>query len=262
MSKIIKFVSVNTTPVNVPPPSILATAEALEVISQETELSEVLPEEQGQPINELAEAAKEEADNIIAAAQDQAADILATARQQAEQVKAAAQEEGFQLGFQQGMTEGMTQGEAAAQEKAQEFLNTAAATADQRVAAASADAAAMLAGAERQIVDIAMTVARKILAREIEENPLTILPIVKAALGEVSDQEQLILHVSPADYDFVVQAKPELQAALSRDNGLSIIADESLKDGDCVVDSPYGTIDARIDVQLEMLKAVLRDIAP
>lgn len=216
------------------------------------------------------EDARAAARNTVAAAEKQAAAIMDEAGEAAEELKAKAREQGFaegrEAGLEDGRREGYEQGrkegEEAGMAMAAQAIEEAARQARSTISVAEEQARQTLLGAERQIVDMALTLARKILAREIEENPMAVLPIVQAALGRVRDQEQITLRVNPQDYELVLLARHELQAALQNDNSLTIAPDDTLKNGDCVIDTPYGNLDARIDTQFEILKNALRDITP
>jgi flagellar assembly protein FliH len=203
-------------------------------------------------------AAESEAREMMAAAREQAAALVAAAEEQA----AAIRREAYDESYRQGFAEGQAHGEAAAREQAAGDLAAAAGRAEDMLAVARKQATEELQAAERQLVELALAVAAKILAREGAENPTAVLPMVKEALAKVRDQEQVTVRVNPASYDFLLAARPELQAALAGDVALTVAADSSLKEGDCVVETPFGTVDARIDTQLELVRAALRDVMP
>ena len=115
--------------------------------------------------------------------------------------------------------------------------------------------------AERQIVDIALAVARKILAYEISENPMVVLPLVKTALAKVCDQEEVVIRVSVDDFDAVQLAKNDLQIMVGREQALKIIVDSTITGGSCIIDTSYGTVDARVDTQFENIKKALQGVA-
>ena len=76
------------------------------------------------------------------------------------------------------------------------------------------------------------------------------------------DQEQITVRVNPENYEAVLAARLQLQASLTRDNALTVAADSSLAQGDCVLETPYGKVDARIDTQLELVKTALKELIP
>jgi len=254
LPKIIKCVALHDLPVIV---GKLPSEEKDNKSLEET----VVPEDWRQWEQE-AKAAREQAEERLAQARQQADALLAETRLTAEQLRQTAREEGMQSGHQQGYQQGLEEGKTAAAQLMQEQVQAAAAKAEHMVQLAEQERINAVLAAERQIVEVTVTVLRKVLAREIEENPMVVLPIVKAALEKVCDQEQVTVRIHPEDYDLVLQARRDLQAMLGREQALTVLADHTVSVGGCVVDTPCGTVDARIDAQLEALIKVLQDVCP
>ena len=51
-----------------------------------------------------------------------------------------------------------------------------------------------------------------------------------------------------------------LSPVLDGNATLNVEADESLKPGDCIAESPNGTVDARLATQMDMVKAAVRNV--
>ncbi len=249
MSKIFKGVSLRETPhvVTYTPPRLPEPEPDEESFADEEGAEE-----------EILTAAGGEAIGIISAARETAAAVVAAANDDAAKLRREAYDEGYEKGF----AEGQARGEAAGLEQARGAIAAAAEQASQIVALARQQADESFRAAERQVVELALAVASKVLAREMAENPTVILPIVKAALDKVQDQEQITIRVNPECYELVLAARSELQAGLARAGSVAVLADAALKSGDCIVETPYGTVDARIDTQLDLVKAALKELLP
>ncbi len=255
MPKIIKCVALHDLPVVVgklPP----AAKESKPVVAEP-----VMPEEWRQWEQE-AKAVRQQAEEALSLARQQAEALLADARQAAEQLRQEARTEGMHAGYEEGYQQGLAEGQAAAVQMMQEQVEEAAKKAEHMIELAQQEKVDAVLDAERQIVEVTVAVLRKVLAREVEENPMVVLPIVKAALEKVRDQEQVTVRIHPEDYDLVLQARRDLQAMLGREQALTVLADHTVAVGGCVVDTPCGTVDARIDAQLEALIKVLQDVCP
>lgn len=256
MSRIFKSITLRETPL-----VLVHKAPVVEEPAPEEEepAGEAVPEEVAKAaVQAAAQAASGEAMGIVADAREKAAAVMAAAGEEAARLRQEAYDEGFQQGFE----DGQARGEAEGLERARGAVEEAAAEAERIVALARQQADAALAAAERQIVELALAVAGKVLAREVAENPTQILPLVRAALDRVQDEEQVTIRVHPGCYEQVMAARPELQAALSRAAALAVVADATLQEGDCIVETPYGAVDARVDTQLGLVKAALRDMLP
>ena len=208
-------------------------------------------------VDDLMSSATREVATIIAQAKATAESCLSEANQQVAPIKQQAYDEGHQQGYQEGLIQGKQAGVA----EMQQVIEQGIAKTVQMSAAGEEAAKQMILAAEEQIVEIALAVARKILAYEIAENPMVVLPLVKAALQKVSDQEDVVIRVSMDDFDAVLQAKKELQTMVGREQALKIIVDSTIESGSCVIDTSYGTVDARVDTQLETIKKALQGVA-
>jgi flagellar assembly protein FliH len=250
LSRIIKFASVQEEPL------IINNHRPAFAIVEQTEDSAAEPE------REQIQEAIDEAKKILDDAKKQAETCISQALQEAEQLRQQACEAGRQEGYQAGYSEGVRQGKEQAELEMTNKINSASETAENILADARQEYQETLIKAEREIVKIALAVARKILAREIDENPTVILPIVKTALEKVRDQESIIIRVNPIDYDIVVQSKRDLQIMIGCEDALSVVSDNTVSPGGCMIDTPYGTVDASLDIQFEAIKRALEEIMP
>lgn len=226
-----------------------------------------------QQLDNVIDDTKAEAADIIAQAKITAEQCIQEAQQQAIMIKQQAQAEGHQqgyeegskaghdAGYQTGYQEGLLQGQQLGRSEMDQEIAEAVAKTKQILAAGEEEAKKMMLDAERQIVDIALAVARKIIAYEIAENPLVVLPLVKAALEKVSDQEEVVIRVSVDDFDSVLMAKNDLQTMVGRENALKITVDHTIQSGSCIIDTSYGEVDATVDTQFETIKKALQGVA-
>lgn len=243
-----------TLPCKMEKPAIKAISE------QDTGVSEVeISEEAQSAIAEYLEQSKAEAQTIIeqaqaeaqvaiAQAQTEAQTITSEAQQAAEQLKDEAMQQGKELGVQQGREEGHQ--EVAA------LLAQAAKIVDY----AKQEREAILASCENDILDLAISVAAKVIHTEIMINPEIVAAVVKDAIEKAKDQERVIIRINPADFETIVAEKQALYAILRRETGMELRADIGVETGGCVIETDYGAIDARIDTQLESVKNALRGV--
>jgi flagellar assembly protein FliH len=211
---------------------------------------------------QLLDKAKAEAEAILAEASNEASQRLAQAEKMIDQIKEQAHQEGYQAGYEHGVKQGIEQGKAAGLEIVKNKIESASEQANNILANAEKQAGQTLFRAEHQIVEIALGIARKILVREIEENPMTILPVVRAALEKIRDQEEVTIRANPEDIEIVNHAKRDLQQIIGGDKRLTITPDHTVNPGGCVIDTKNGTVDASIDTQFQLIKQALQDVLP
>jgi len=212
-------------------------------------------------IDDLMAAANEKIATMIEEAKAHKERCLSEANQQAELTKQQAYDTGHQEGYQQGYDEGILKGKEAILTEMQQTIEQTNEKNHQSIVDTKEEIKKMMLDAERQIVDIALAVARKILAYEISENPMVVLPLVKTALAKVCDQEEVVIRVSVDDFDAVQLAKNDLQIMVGREQALKIIVDSTITGGSCIIDTSYGTVDARVDTQFENIKKALQGVA-
>ncbi len=128
------------------------------------------------------------------------------------------------------------------------------------LAAAGAARDRLLAAAERELADLAIAVARKVLGRELAQ-PGAVRSIAAAALAQARGRREVVLRVSPADAAALRDAAAPLGAILER-AALSVREDPALAPGDVVVETEAGHVDARVETQLAALARALAETPP
>ena len=214
-------------------------------------------------------------ERILADAESTAQAMLANAREEAERIRSDAAEEAeawwqsrreedelhrqeqAKLGYEDGYRAGA---EEAGQALAREWdgrMNEARHIVEQAYAAKEA----VIAEAERFAVELSCAIAEKIVGQALSEAPELSLRLFGQALSRRKEQGVITLCVSPAQFAFVQAAKDELTASLDSQAELQIVPDSSVKEGGCIVRSAFGSIDARVDTQLDAIKQQLLHIA-
>lgn len=175
---------------------------------------------------------------------DQAAavmDVLAEARAEADQIRRQALEEGYAAGRHEAL-------EALAPALA------ALASATDEVRAAQAETAAEL---ERRAVELGMALAQKVLAGALSVEPERVLDSVQGSLRGIVERERVIVMVNPDDLEIVQGAAEELKATLGGIEHCVIEAERRVGRGGCIVRTPVGDVDARIETKLERATEVV-----
>jgi flagellar assembly protein FliH len=111
--------------------------------------------------------------------------------------------------------------------------------------------------AETAIVKLSLAIARKLLDREIEINPYSILSVARSALKKVVDSENIRIKVNPADLEMIENHKGEFLEQLGKNSGIRIESDGAIQPGGCVIETSFGDIDARMDRQFQLIEQAL-----
>ncbi|MBI5878733.1 MAG: hypothetical protein HZB53_13870 [Chloroflexi bacterium] len=199
-------------------------------------------------------------EDVLCAYQAEAEALVRDAKMRAESLIAAARAEGDrmrQAAVADGFAEGHAHGLAAAQDEARAQLESVL-----RMAASAADSKAkLIAQAEPTIVELAIAVAKKILDEQVEINPRVVAQIAARAIEQVSGVDRIVVRVNPRD---VEQLQAAWQEALSSSSGVrsfEIVADRRVGLGGCVIETPFGRVDAQIDTQLKNIRETFNGAA-
>ncbi len=114
----------------------------------------------------------------------------------------------------------------------------------------------MLVEAEEQVLKLALAIAQKVILEEPKQNPNMVRNIVKEAIKQLIDKEELVVKVHSND---VVSIKEIENQLFTTGVGakVKIVADDYITAGGCIVESRSGSIDADLKTQCEEIKSNL-----
>lgn len=110
------------------------------------------------------------------------------------------------------------------------------------------------------IVPLAIASVKKIIGKELETNPETILSMITKALKEVTQQKRIIIYVNPHDLSLVEQARPELKKIVEYADSLIVATKPEVAQGGCIIETETGIVNAQLDVQLSALERAFSSI--
>lgn len=154
-----------------------------------------------------------------------------------EALQATAWETGLQEGYQAGLQQA-----AAEQEAATARLATL-------VDQAALDAHQFARALEQQLVELALAVAAKVIAREVERDPTLVVGVVRDTLAELQDATVVRVRVHPEDHPLVAPHWERLRQQRGSEQG-TLLADEHVSRGGCVVETAIGGVDGQLDTRL------------
>ena len=261
MSRVIKAAVWEENPhlIDVPPPPPPPREEGEEETLSEEAVQNLLARiaEREQAMDERVKEAEIQVAVLRGEAEEERDRLLSEAQTQIENDRAEARA----AGHAEGVAAGRAEGAAAVREEMAELIRTTNAQAEKTLRDAHDAMRDYLMQAEEDIVSIAMTAVERVLPQHFIDVPQMVLPIVRDAILRVKDQKEVVVHVPPESYDFVLMARDELRGLLTAgDTNLTVTSDEAMKPGDCLVETPNGSVDARLQTQIEQLKKAVREV--
>lgn len=109
---------------------------------------------------------------------------------------------------------------------------------------------------EREVVQLSLEIARRILRRELTVDPEAILGLLRAGLESVSLREVLEVRIHPAYAEVVRNALQRMGAPAA----ISIVGDPHLEPGAVSVETRRGGFDASAETQLEEIQRGFADL--
>ncbi|WP_092078015.1 FliH/SctL family protein [Desulfuromonas thiophila] len=111
------------------------------------------------------------------------------------------------------------------------------------------------------MLELVIAIAQRVIQLEVEERRDLIRFTVEKAIAAAVQAEEFHIRVHPEDMAVVEEHKPLFIASLSGLSNIEFVADRSLSRGGCVLESPAGKVDARIETQLDEIFSHLRSKA-
>jgi flagellar assembly protein FliH len=163
---------------------------------------------------------------------------------------AALERDAFSKGFAQGERAG---GEAAAQ-RGEAMLRRLTETLEELTTLR----AQMIHQTERQMVQLALAIARRIVHREIAIDQDLLIAMARVALDRLGESAHVTVRLSPEDFD----ATSAVRSRPWTGTHVTVVADARVGRGGCRVESEFGVMDAGVEGQIhEIARALLGEAA-
>lgn len=134
------------------------------------------------------------------------------------------------------------------------------ARAAEEIAKAKMQAGSIVAGAEKDVLELALKVAAKIITRDLERDPDVLLEIVAGCTEAARSSKAMIFKVHPEDGKRLREKAPRLIELIGRSIDITIRDDSDVERAGCIIQTEYGTIDGQIRTQFEMLRNLLMPV--
>lgn len=161
-----------------------------------------------------------------------------------EEAKVSGYQDGFKVGKEESLKEYQT-----LLDQAREIIELA-----------EQESETILSLAEPTILRLGIVAASKIINHKLAESD-AFIEITKNVLKEVQEQPAIRVISSPTDYQTLQKYKDELRLIIDEKADLTFYPDETLSIGSCIIETPFGKIDASIDSQLATLRQSLFDLS-
>ena len=119
----------------------------------------------------------------------------------------------------------------------------------------------MLAEVSKDVMDIALDIAQKIIKKESDIDKSILLNlIVDIFNNNISKEKKITLRVGSSDIDYLKQNAQEIVNLTQTDAKINIVHDPNILGGGVIVETTNGIVDASFKTQFELLKEALKKI--
>lgn len=223
------------------------------------------------PLQQSTTEAVHKANHIIEEADAKAQTIIEMAEQKARKIEGEAEErikqwwkenekkmealtmESQQKGFQEGYEQGKRQAEDDIRQEYHLLIEQA----QQLLEQAYEQKSKIISEAEPFLLELSTVIASQIIKQELTGHPEAFLELVKQHILRFKEKELITVCVHPDDFEFIQGHRAHLNAVVNGETEIKILPDHSVSEKGCVIRTAFGSVDARIDTQMEEIKKVL-----
>lgn len=194
-----------------------------------------------------------EAQNIIDTAKNEATRIIEETQNKSQELFNQAQAEGMKAGYDAGYEKGLSQVQ-------DDFINQVKSV-DIIAKSAFRVKNEIIVSAEQEVIQLSITIAEKLVRQKFDIQPEIILNIVKAAINELKDKEEIKIVVNPAITKYLYEFSDELKRTINGLEKIKIIEDRTIPAEGVIIESLESRIDARLDSQItEITKKLMKKV--
>ncbi|KNZ70886.1 flagellar assembly protein FliH/type III secretion system HrpE [Thermincola ferriacetica] len=217
-------------------------------LQEVTRQAEEIIRETEEMVKELLETARQEAEKIVKKAKEEAENLVKEGQEKFKEIR----EQGYNDGWQVGHAEGT--------KKAEEEMKGTLLAAQKTLEDAIEERKKIILGAEDEIIQLAVAIAKKIIGHEISTNQDLIVGMVQKALEKVRDREEISLRVNPQNLEQVLNDQEQIMSSAKGIKKMKVLADPDILPGGCVIETSNGTVDARMERQLREIEQSLLEV--
>lgn len=201
-------------------------------------------------VMELLEKVRDEAKTIIANSHQEAEEIRVQVYEEAKQIREMSRSEGYESGLKTAQQE-IEADRLLALQQNQQILEEARQTKLE-----------MMKASEPDMVRLAMAVAKKVIAGELNTNPNIIINALRQALGFLDQPGNVTVYVNPVDVAriFKVMETEAFTDIGTNDVNINVYADNRISPGGCILESDAGSVDARVETRIENVEKAVQEV--
>lgn len=115
---------------------------------------------------------------------------------------------------------------------------------------------------EGALIKVVYELASRIALREISMNREPIVELLKSLVLELQSADSITIKLHPNDFNFVEELRQKKVKEIEKLERIKLIAQESVSEGGCLVETNYGEIDATIEQRVTKAWSIIEQKLP
>jgi flagellar assembly protein FliH len=115
---------------------------------------------------------------------------------------------------------------------------------------------------EAHIMTTIFRIAEKVAYDHIEENPQLVLPVIRKAVNDSQEDENITIHISDKQIEFIENLKKISGREFDFLKNTKLEPSAQILTGGCIIETNYGVIDAQIENRVENIWTELKQALP
>lgn len=216
-----------------------AKAEANRIIKKDNDKAQIIRQE-----------ASDERDQILNEARAEAQSLIDNANEEAEKIKKEAIKQGIEKGYRDGYDRESAEVRRLV-ERVQVILDSAIAKRNE-----------IYVETEQQIIGLVILIAKKVIKVISENQKNVVVNNVIQALRKVKSRGEVAIRVNLADIELTSEHKKDFVEMVEGVKSIKILEDNTVDRGGCIIETDFGSIDARITSQLREIEDNILELIP
>ena len=225
-------------------------------LKDHTELDSMIIGRQADSLLKIANAeASRVMDDVESIKKELMQDVLNEARAEAVALKKEGYDAGYEAGKIAGTALGYEEGLRESREKNRQIIEEA----EEAYRQALSESGRIIEGVNSQIIELSIKIAEEIINKSIELDDKIIRGITEKVLNEVTHAKYISIKVNSNGKKQLEDQLPKLKERCPI-SLITLMADNTLRDGDCIVETESQIVEATIDAELSNIKAALCEV--
>lgn len=227
-----------------------ARAEADRIIKEAEQAAFNQVKEKNDEAQAIKQAAEVEAEDLVKTAREQAQEMIDDAQKKVDDVLESSRKEGYTAGREDGFQEGRAE-----VERLIDHLRTI-------ISKAIEKRNQIIDQSETQIIDLVLLVSQKVIKVISENQKNVVINNVIQALRKLKSRGDVVIRVNLEDVKLTSDHVKDFMRMVENVRSITVMEDSSVDRGGCIIETDFGSIDARITSQFKEIEEKILELVP